>query len=152
MATYELQLVRVKVSDADPLPFRRPDQVVDYLQKNKCFTTEDFWREQCWMIALGKGSIPIGHFRVSSGSPDKCLIDAGLIARVALMVGAVGVVVSHNHPGGDSKPTVRDIDETKKLNNALGALSIGLVDHVIVSADEYFSFKDEIVKKFKGLF
>ena len=152
MATYELQLVRVKVSDDEPIRITKPEQVIDYLQKNKCFTSEEFWREQCWMIALGKGNIPVGHFRVSSGSPSACLIDANLIARIAVMAGAVGVVVSHNHSNGDSKPSVRDIEETKKLNNALGPLCIGLIDHVIVSSDEYYSFKNEVVKKSKGLF
>ena len=139
MATYELQLVRVKVSDDEPIRITKPEQVVDYLQKNKCFTTEDFWREQCWMIALGKGNIPVGHFRVSSGSPSACLIDANLIARIAVMAGAVGVVVSHNHPSGDPTPSKQDYKATDRIYDAAQIMGIQLLDHVVIGDGKFES-------------
>lgn len=63
------------------------------------------------------------------------------VAKRALEMGATGIIIVHNHPSGDVTPSQADIEITKQVQRAVGALNIRLHDHLIISAKGHFSFK-----------
>jgi len=79
--------------------------------------------------------------RVEEGYTDYVNIYPGKIARMALDANAKGVVLVHNHPGGTSEPSLEDIHITKTIQKALKTLDIELVDHLIITDNDCFSFR-----------
>lgn len=146
MAIYKIKYKREKVSDIIPLPVSSAKEAVDYLMNN-CYDKDEMWREKVFAIFLNNKCTPIGHIVISIGGFDSADIDKRLIVKGALDSFATGVVLSHNHPSGDSRPSSNDIKLTKELKNALSVFDITLVDHIVIGDGEYFSFADEVVKK-----
>jgi DNA repair protein RadC len=99
--------------------------------------------EEFWVILLNRASNVISKQRVSSGGVSGVMVDAKLVFRPALEVLASSIVLVHNHPSGNLKPSQQDIDLTRKLKRAGESLDITVFDHLIVSAGGFFSFADE---------
>ncbi|MEG2915276.1 MAG: DNA repair protein RadC [Oscillospiraceae bacterium] len=64
------------------------------------------------------------------------------IVEIALRVGAAGIIISHNHPKGLALPSTQDVRTTKSLKDKLDAVSLELIDHIIVSKDDFSSMKE----------
>lgn len=149
MPTYKIDFVRTIVSDNTPAPLMSARQAVGYLMKN-CYTPDEMWREKVFAVLVDAKNQPVGHVLVSVGGLDSAPIDIRLIARAALNGFARGVILSHNHPTGDPRPSQVDIANTDKLKKALTCLDIQLLDHVVIGDGAFFSFLDEKVAKFKS--
>lgn len=80
---------------------------------------------------------------VSIGTLTASLVHPREVFGPALMLAAAGVIVAHNHPSGDSRPSVEDRAATARLERAGKLLGVPLLDHVIVSSAGYFSFREE---------
>lgn len=76
---------------------------------------------------------------------ETTLIDTPRIVRRAIEKQCTQVVLVHNHPSGQALPSQADIHQTDLLRKALGAVEIGLMDHVIIAEDSFFSFEQEHV-------
>ena len=79
---------------------------------------------------------------VHKGTIDEAPVYPRLILESALKHHANSVILAHNHPGGTLRPSVADIDVTKKIVAALTPISIQVVDHIIVGGDKYFSYAE----------
>ena len=101
--------------------------------------------EECWAIFLNGANLYLGRERLSSGGVDSTIIDSKILLRRACEKKAAGVILVHNHPSGNALPSVADIDRTKAVRNSLKACDMSLVDHVVVSSHNYYSFSDEIL-------
>ena len=66
-----------------------------------------------------------------------------MVLKQALQVGAVAIIMAHNHPSGTLKPSQADKDITQKLKVAAQSLDIRVLDHLIITERAYFSFADE---------
>lgn len=95
------------------------------------------------VLFLNRANTTIGWFKVSSGGLNGCIVDVKLIISVALKCMANSIVVSHNHPSGNLKPSKADNDITTKLNAACKLMEIVLLDHVIITETGHYSFADE---------
>ena len=78
---------------------------------------------------------------VASGSVSHVTLPIRKIVEVALSVGTVGIAIAHNHPGGYAIPSSGDIAATRQLQEALIPLGIELIEHVVVSEDDYTSMR-----------
>jgi DNA repair protein RadC len=85
----------------------------------------------------------LGIFEVSSGGVTGTVADPKLIFVAALKANACAIVISHNHPSGNLKPSQQDEQLTQKINQAGKFLDIKLLDHIIVTSEGYYSFADE---------
>ena len=86
----------------------------------------------------------IRHFEIiSSGGMTGTVADPRIILKKALEEEAVSIILCHNHPSGNLKPSRADEELTKKIQQATKFFDILLLDHIIVSTDGYFSFADE---------
>ncbi len=79
---------------------------------------------------------------VHEGTINEAAVYPRLIVEAALRHKAVSVILAHNHPGGGMQPSKSDIEVTIRIKEALKAISIGTVDHVISAGDKYFSFAE----------
>lgn len=99
--------------------------------------------EEFWILYLNNSNKVIKTAQLSKGGITGTLVDVRLVFKEALQLGAVGIILAHNHPSGTLKPSQADISLTKKLKNAGDGLDIKVLDHLIVTEKAYFSFADE---------
>ena len=83
--------------------------------------------------------------QLSKGGITGTLVDTRLVLKTALEVGAVGLILTHNHPSGTLKPSQADKDVTSKLKIAAQSLDIKVLDHLIITEQSYFSFADQSI-------
>ena len=86
----------------------------------------------------------IKHFEIiSSGGMTGTVADPRIILKKALEEEAVSIILSHNHPSGNLKPSKADQELTEKIKHAAKYFDINVLDHIIVSNEGYYSFADE---------
>lgn len=113
--------------------------VAGYLQN-----TLQFLQREVFAILLLNRANRIIHFEiVSEGGITGTVADPRIILKKALEHNATGIILCHNHPSGNLKPSHADEMLTKKIKNAASFLDILVTDHIIVSHEGYFSFADE---------
>jgi DNA repair protein RadC len=101
-------------------------------------------QEQFIVIYLNQANKVIGTMNVFSGSIKSTVIDIKLILASGILLMSSGVIVAHNHPSGNLKPSRDDLALTKRLSTALQYMEMKLVDHFIITPDEdYLSFANE---------
>lgn len=99
--------------------------------------------EEFWIIYLNNANKIISKFQLSKGGITGTLVDVRLVFKTALSLGAVGIILTHNHPSGTLKPSESDKQITQKLKIAGEQLDIKVLDHLIITETNYFSFSDE---------
>ncbi|WP_299335996.1 DNA repair protein RadC [uncultured Psychroserpens sp.] len=99
--------------------------------------------EEFWIIYLNNSNAIIQKQQLSKGGITGTLVDVRLVLKTALEVGAVGLLLAHNHPSGTLKPSQADKNLTQKLKIAAQSLDIKVLDHLIITEKAYFSFADE---------
>jgi len=103
----------------------------------------DLAHEEFWVVYLNNANTVLTMGQLSKGGITGTLVDVRLVLKQALELGAVGLILAHNHPSGTLKPSVADKQITNKLKTASQALDIKVLDHLIITQKEYFSFADE---------
>ncbi len=103
----------------------------------------DLPHEEFWILYLNNSNKVIKKNQLSKGGITGTLVDVRLVLKNALEVGAVSLILCHNHPSGTLKPSQADKDITQKLKTASQSLDIKVLDHLIVTEKAYFSFADE---------
>ncbi len=98
--------------------------------------------EEFWILYLNNANRVLRKTQLSKGGITGTLVDVRLVLREALEIGAVSLILSHNHPSGSLRPSDSDKQLTRKLKMAAEALDIQVLDHVIVAQKDYFSFAD----------
>ncbi|MHA7102549.1 JAB domain-containing protein [Roseivirga pacifica] len=99
--------------------------------------------EEFKVMLLNRSNKVLGISSISKGGVSGTVADPKVIFALALKAVASGIIVAHNHPSGNLKPSHADITLTKKLSDAGKLLDIVLLDHIILSTDGYTSFSDE---------
>ncbi|AZI22705.1 DNA repair protein RadC [Chryseobacterium taklimakanense] len=103
----------------------------------------DLNTEEFWAIFLNQKNKVIQTKQLTSGGISSSIVDIRVLYKTALEVFAVGIIVAHNHPSGNLKPSQEDLKITKQISDAGNILNIKLLDHLILSQTSYFSFADE---------
>ena len=102
----------------------------------------DIPQEEFWLLLLNQAAKVIDKVRISQGGIDQTTVDIRTIMREAILMRATQIAVIHNHPSGSLKPSKEDIDITTKIKKACELLNIRLIDHVIVTDANFYSFHD----------
>lgn len=103
----------------------------------------DLNHEEFWVVLLNRSSRITSKHLVSKGGQAGTVADPKIIFNTAIQHHAAFIVLAHNHPSGNLKPSQTDIDLTKKLKAGGQLLDIPVVDHLIVTDTGFFSFADE---------
>ncbi len=104
---------------------------------------QDLPHEEFWILLLNRSNSVIEKIKISVGGISGTVADIRLISKPAIEKLASGIILSHNHPSGNKKPSMADENLTKKIKQALDLFEIKLLDHIIVTEADYFSFADE---------
>lgn len=100
-------------------------------------------RELFLVMSVNTRMVPMAVEIVSVGTLNSCLVEMREVFKHAILNNAAGIVCFHNHPSGDSEPSKEDHLMTQKLKAAGELLGIPLVDHIIVTEEQYYSFKEQ---------
>ena len=104
---------------------------------------EDLPHEEFWVMLLNRANKVIDTKLVGRGGVSSTVVDSKVIFSFALESLASGIILAHNHPSGNLKPSNSDIRLTKKLVDAGKIMEVPVLDHIIVGDNDYFSFADE---------
>jgi len=99
--------------------------------------------EEFWIVYLNNSNKILHKAQLSKGGITGTLVDVRLAMKQALEYGAVGLILAHNHPSGTLKPSAADKEITQKLKTAAQILDIKVLDHLIITQKDYFSFADK---------
>lgn len=104
---------------------------------------EDLNYEEFWVLYLNRGNRLIARERISEGGITGTVIDPRRLYKLALDHKASGIILCHNHPSGQLRPSEADLSITKQMKEAGKLLEITVLDHLIVTNRGYLSFADE---------
>jgi DNA repair protein RadC len=135
----EIQLTYKPILD-HTIKLDRPEKVEKYI---RTVISDNFISEEAVIIFLNAGLNPLGYKHLSIGCLTGCIVDVSLICTAALLTRCNAVILSHSHPSGQTKPSVRDNQVTKQLKDALKLFDIVLFDHFIITPGSYYSYADD---------
>ena len=98
--------------------------------------------EEFWAVYLNQSNRVLRKERLSSGGLTGTLVDVRLIMKGALLSNATGMIIAHNHPSGNEKPSGEDNRITEQIKKAAEVLNIRLIDHIIITSNTYYSYVD----------
>lgn len=128
-----------KIYAKEKICFDNPSTIVDYYGVD----LRKLERENLMMLALNTKSVLIDDFLISEGTVNASIASPREIFLEALRVKAVSIILIHNHPSGDDRPSREDILVTNKIREAGQIIGINLIDHIIIGDNSYFSFKEK---------
>lgn len=99
--------------------------------------------EEFWIVYLNNSNKVISKIQLSKGGITGTVVDVRLVFKLALEVGATSLIMCHNHPSGGLQPSEADKQITQKIKRAGESLEIFILDHLIITENNYFSFADE---------
>lgn len=101
------------------------------------------YRESLKVVFLNRVGKVLGFHTVSIGGTGECSADIKIIMQAAILANATGIILSHNHPSGNLKPSAQDDLLTQKVSQVCKLMEIAFLDHIIVSSESYYSYADE---------
>lgn len=133
------ELARRKQFDQQrDLELNSPAVVADYVRPR----IGDLQHEVFYVLLLNRRHRVLSEKTMFSGGVSASLVDIRMVFREALNHLATALIVCHNHPSGSTSPSPQDVEITRRLEEAGRTLDIPLLDHVIITQDDHFSFAD----------
>lgn len=139
LAALELGKRRKLREHAERLTIRSSEDIYHLFHPLLC----DLPYEEFWVLLLNQAAKVIDKVRISRGGIDQTTADVRSILREALLQRATQIVLVHNHPSGNTRPSNDDLRLTQQARQAAQTMNIRLLDHVIVTDGSYYSFCDE---------
>ena len=136
MNVAEIQLkYNNKMKVKDSFKITDPDDVVDYMRSR--LKDDLLYREVMYAIYLNNNNRIKGIFRASEGGVSGTVCDQKIILGIALKSLSSGLILVHNHPSGNTKPSTADLKLTKTIKRACEYMGIRFLDHIIITEDNY---------------
>jgi DNA repair protein RadC len=102
----------------------------------------DLPHEEFWILFLNRSNRVINRMKLSQGGISGTVTDVRMVMKKAIEYLASGIIVCHNHPSGNLNPSESDTRITQKIKEAGNIMDIQLLDHLIVSEKDYYSFAE----------
>jgi len=129
---------------------RKPDTV----KREKIITSKDAFEimkpsmmdlphEEFWLLMLNRANLVTKKELISRGGVSGTVVDTKIIFKAAIENYASSIIICHNHPSGNLKPSEADLKITKNIKDAGKIMEIPLLDHLIITENGFFSFADE---------
>ena len=130
---------RRAVEQPERRQIRSAAQVYDYYYP----LLRDLPVEECHVMLLNQSARVIDSVRIGMGGLTETVVDVRLILREALIKRATSLILCHNHPSGNLRPSTHDDKLTRQVQEAARLLNISLIDHIIFTDEGYYSYADE---------
>lgn len=142
------------INIAAALELGRRRRLEDGLSRKKIISSRDAFEimhpllsdnnyEEFWIITINRGNVIKRTHKISEGSLSGTVADPKKIFKFALEDNASSIVLCHNHPSGNSTPSKKDHEITQKCKSVGLSLDLPVLDHIIITQDNYYSFADE---------
>ena len=113
------------------------NDVIDYMRP----LLKELKHEECWAIYLTNSNRIIERYRISQGGIQATVVDQRIVVKRALELLSTRLILVHNHPSGSTKPSKADYQLTSHVKEATRLFDIELLDHIIISDNDSYSFK-----------
>lgn len=133
---FSLKYAQLKMEQKEKIS--SPQDVLTFFQTNIGFSKDEI----IYALFLNASNKILLHQPVSKGVVNRSAIYPRKIAELALKCNATSAIIAHNHPGGSCKPSQNDIIATEAVVKALKTIDVVLLDHLIITNNGYYSFKD----------
>jgi DNA repair protein RadC len=142
------------ISIVAALELGRRRKEVESVKREKIITSKDAYlalkgkiadlpHEEFWLIILNRANAIMKKELISRGGVAGTVVDTKIIFKSAVEHYASSIIICHNHPSGNLKPSDADIRITKNIKEAGKIMEIPLIDHLIITENGYYSFADE---------
>ena len=101
------------------------------------------YKEYFKVLFLNQANQVLGYTLISEGGITETSVDVRVILQAALLTNSVALVLAHNHPSGNLRPSRQDMEITKQVKEAAKLIRITVIDHLILTDAGYYSFSDE---------
>jgi DNA repair protein RadC len=139
LAATELGRRRREEDKKERLVIRDSMALYEYFHPLMC----DLPTEEFWVVLLNQAAKVIDRVRISTGGISGTVVDVRCVLREAIIHRAVCIAVCHNHPSGQIRPSVEDDRLTERISRAAKTMDIRLIDHIILTDGNYYSYADE---------
>ena len=133
-------LVKERGINYETIDMNNPEKI--YVMMQMLLHMDELAEEHVYMIALNTSCKILGMFLISKGTICTSLVSPREVFLRAVLIGAVQIVLVHNHPSGNPVPSECDMELTKRLKDCGELLNICLADHIIIGHNSYLSFKE----------
>ncbi len=99
-------------------------------------------KEFFWVVLLSNANQALGFAEIGTGTDKGIRVSVREIFQLALISNASGIIIAHNHPSGKLTSSLNDKALTGEIEKIASTLSIKLVDHLIITSESFYSFKD----------
>lgn len=141
LAAFELGKRRSEESALSMISVRTSENAYQYIKNDLI----DLNHEEFWILLLNRANKIVNKIKISIGGISSTLADPKIIFQKALENKASSIILVHNHPSGDCSPSDLDKQLTKKLVQAATYLDLLILDHLIITTHNYYSFADESI-------
>ena len=140
----EVKLVyKNKVKVADRFKIKGPEDAAHIFFEIWNFEIMDFL-EEAKILLLNRAHHVLGIVNLCTGGSIRTIIDTKVVLQYALKANATAIIIAHNHPSGNLKPSEADIKITNRLRTALDTCEIDLLDHLIINSEkQYYSLESD---------
>ncbi len=139
----EIELIyKSKVKASDRLKVTTSSDAYHLLKQNWDENKIEFV-EQFKVLFLNRANKVLAIYELSTGGVSGTVADPKLVFAAALKVNACNIILCHNHPSGNVKPSTADEQLTRKIKEAGKYLDLPVIDHLIITNESYYSFADE---------
>jgi len=104
--------------------------------------------EELWVLYMTQRDTLIGMEMLTKGTLKSTLLDIRGIIKHSILNNAVKIIIAHNHPSGDPRPSPCDIRKTRDVQSACMLMDITLEDHIILADEDFYSFSEEKTKRY----
>ncbi len=132
-----------KVKAADRYLIRSSEDAYKLLMEQAFKDDTLEYKEYLKLVLLNNANRVLGIATISEGGINNTVVDIRLVLQTALLAHSTAIILAHNHPSGGLKPSGRDDFMTQQVRKAAELVDIVLHDHIIVTRDGYYSYKDE---------
>ncbi|MCF8275588.1 MAG: JAB domain-containing protein [Flavobacteriales bacterium] len=102
-------------------------------------------KESFWVALLNRANRVLGVSMIGMGSVSGCTVNLIEIFQLAINTNSCAIVLCHNHPSGNVKPSQSDMALTQKIKDGCKLFEIVLLDHIILTRESYSSFVDDCI-------
>lgn len=134
-----IELLKTSQAKSPGVPQSQMASMIGYLRR--AVLADDASRERCHVIYLDDRRFYLGDAGLGRGGKASVLLHMRDIVGEALRLGANCMVLAHNHPSGDCRPSRRDIDATRRLAVISSMLQLELLDHLIITPSSVYSMR-----------
>lgn len=135
---YELTVIRSWSDKVGPR-IESPQRAHEYFKD----VAQDYTQEALWVLGVDGRNNLVGITQVFKGTATGTSVSIADLLRPALLTGAVGFIMVHNHPSGDAEPSDQDINLTEEVLRACGYHDLTLLDHLVIGDNNYVSIRSQ---------